>query len=143
MYEQNGCQVTREANMPWAPKRPCSYPGCPELTDGGLCEKHKRLLQHEQNQARGGSAKMGYGYRWQKARELFLRENPLCAECQRYGRITPATVVDHIKPHKGNQKLFWDWSNWQALCKQCHDKKTAQQDGRWGGAVQIPTYEKA
>jgi 5-methylcytosine-specific restriction protein A len=32
-------------------------------------------------------------------------------------------VVDHIKPHKGDQRLFWDKSNLQTLCKTCHDSK--------------------
>ena len=32
-----------------------------------------------------------------------------------------ATVVDHIIPHKGDSDLFWDESNWQSLCKRCHD----------------------
>lgn len=32
-----------------------------------------------------------------------------------------ATVVDHIKPHRGNQKLFWDKENWQSLCTKCHN----------------------
>jgi hypothetical protein len=27
-----------------------------------------------------------------------------------------------------NMKLFWDRDNWQPLCKQCHDKKTARED---------------
>lgn len=39
-----------------------------------------------------------------------------------------ATVVDHIIPHRGDQKLFWDRSNWQALCKSCHDSKTMTED---------------
>jgi 5-methylcytosine-specific restriction protein A len=26
--------------------------------------------------------------------------------------------------------LFWDEDNWQALCKPCHDRKTAV-EGRW------------
>ena len=39
-----------------------------------------------------------------------------------------ATVVDHIIPHRGDQKLFWDQNNWQALCKSCHDKKTLTED---------------
>ncbi|EMA1799432.1 HNH endonuclease [Cronobacter turicensis] len=76
-----------------------------------------------------------YGSRWDKARLTFLRANPLCVMCHRQGRAVPATVVDHIKPHKlkealngGNpqeiakaQKLFWDKANWQPLCKQHHD----------------------
>ena len=28
--------------MPMKPKRPCSYPGCPRLTDGRFCEEHER-----------------------------------------------------------------------------------------------------
>jgi 5-methylcytosine-specific restriction protein A len=34
-------------------------------------------------------------------------------------------VVDHIKPHKGDRGLFWELANHQALCKRCHDRKTA------------------
>jgi 5-methylcytosine-specific restriction endonuclease McrA len=62
-----------------------------------------------------------YGYQWQKAREGYLRKHPLCVHCNEKGRVTPATVVDHKKPHRGNLKLFWDKSNWQGLCKVCHD----------------------
>ena len=39
-----------------------------------------------------------------------------------------ATVVDHITPHRGDKKLFWDEDNWQPLCKRCHDKKTMTED---------------
>lgn len=55
------------------------------------------------------------------ARERFLLTHPLCAECERSGRLTAATVVDHIVPHKRDQALFWDRDNWQPLCKLCHD----------------------
>ena len=30
--------------MPYKPKRPCSYPGCPRLTSGRYCEEHLRIL---------------------------------------------------------------------------------------------------
>lgn len=71
--------------------------------------------------ARKTSAQRGYGYRWQIARLSFLRSMPLCVMCQARNVLTPASVVDHIKPHKGDQTLFWDRSNWQSLCKPCHD----------------------
>lgn len=29
--------------MPRKPKRPCSYPGCPKLTDRRFCEEHTKL----------------------------------------------------------------------------------------------------
>jgi len=72
----------------------------------------------------GSSTARGYGYRWQQARERFLKKHPLCRHCQQQGNLTPATVVDHITPHKGDQQLFWDEANWQPLCKPHHDVKT-------------------
>lgn len=69
----------------------------------------------------GGSVEPVYGGRWRKARETFLRRHPLCAEHGRRGQVVAASVVDHIVPHRGDQELFWDRANWQALCKPCHD----------------------
>ncbi|MGN0150610.1 MAG: HNH endonuclease, partial [Clostridia bacterium] len=37
-------------------------------------------------------------------------------------------VVDHIVPHRGDERLMWDENNWQALCKPCHDNKTGKED---------------
>jgi len=62
-----------------------------------------------------------YGRRWRKARRLYLTINPLCVFCQRDGQTTAASVVDHIKPHKGDAHLFWNESNWQGLCQPHHD----------------------
>lgn len=67
------------------------------------------------------STQRGYGYRWQKERERFLMANPLCLYCERQGVTREATVVDHKVPHRGDESLFWDRSNWQPLCKPCHD----------------------
>lgn len=51
------------------------------------------------------------------------------------GRYVAATVVDHIVPHRGDMKLFWDRDNWQALCKACHDshKQRLEKSGRVAG----------
>lgn len=76
------------------------------------------------------STQRGYGYRWQKAREQYLLDNPLCVYCARHGRTAAASVVDHVVPHRGDQDLFWDQGNWQALCKPCHDSvKQAEEAG--------------
>jgi len=72
-------------------------------------------------QTRESSAKRGYGSRWQKARADYLRKHPLCSQHEGLGQIVGAVVVDHITPHKGDKSLFWDSSNWQPLCKHCHD----------------------
>jgi len=118
--------------MPSAPVRPCSWPGCGSLVAQGRCEQHRKKEQREYNHKRGGSTQQGYGYKWQQYRERYLRENPMCVirgpRC-----MIKANEVDHIKPHKGDQALFWDPANHQAVCKLCHSSKTAKEDGRWGG----------
>lgn len=73
-----------------------------------------------------------YDYRWQKARLRFLRVNPLCVMCAKRGITRLATVVDHVIPHKGDEQLFWDETNWQALCATHHnaDKQRLEKSGK-------------
>lgn len=124
-------------HLPQKPAQPCRQPGCPALVQGGgYCEQHKRQEQRRYDEQRGSSTKRGYGARWRRAREVYLQNNPLCVMCEAEGELTPATVVDHRIPHKGNYELFWDVSNWQSLCKQCHDRKTVKEDGGFGKATQ-------
>lgn len=120
--------------MPKSAPRPCTYPGCGVLVhDGsGRCAKHKRAEAKALDDRRGSAASRGYGHKWQQARDGFLRANPLCKRHEDRGEIVAATVVDHIVPHKGDMELFWRRSNWQPLCKRCHDIKTAMEDGAFG-----------
>lgn len=124
--------------MPTAAPRPCTHPGCALLVNGGgLCDTHSAQRARESDARRGTAASRGYTSRWAKARAAYLRAHPLCEcpDCQAGAkRITVATVVDHIKPHKGDRALFWDSSNWQAMSKACHDSKTAREDGGFGRA---------
>lgn len=98
----------------------------------GRCERHVYLVRKEVDARRGSSSERGYGAAWAKSRAGHLRNNPLCVKCQHDGRLTAASVVDHIVPHRGDKQLFWDRSNWQSLCKPCHDAKTAREDGGFG-----------
>ena len=79
------------------------------------------------------AAARGYGSRWRRLSKSFLRAHPLCAQCQREGKYVKATVVDHIRPHRGDPELFWNPENWQPLCKHHHDVKTRNED-------QYPVY---
>lgn len=65
---------------------------------------------------------------WKRASDAFKASNPLCAECERNGRMTLTQVTDHIKAHKGDLDLFWDQANWQPLCVACHNRKTALEE---------------
>lgn len=61
------------------------------------------------------------GRRWRRLRAQQLAIEPCCRLCAARNRVTPATVVDHIKPHKGDKSLFYSPENLQSLCKRCHD----------------------
>lgn len=110
--------------MPRKPRKPCKHPGCPVLTDGDYCEEHAKLHMADRISADG----RGYDGRWRKARKRFLKAHPLCEKCKAHGRFVKAVVVDHIIPHRGDESLFWNESNWQVLCKKCHDTKTMTED---------------
>lgn len=115
--------------MPMKPLKPCNHPGCPELTKNKYCDRHRNL----HNNKRESASKRGYNNKWRVASKRYLKAHPLCVQCQKENRLVEATVVDHIIPHRGDKKLFWDENNWQALCKRCHDRKTRREDN-------IPEY---
>jgi 5-methylcytosine-specific restriction protein A len=93
----------------------------------------QKARNREYDQRRGSARERGYDSRWDKARKTYLAHNPLCVMCKREGRVTPATVVDHIKPHKGDKALFWDSeNNWQSLCAPHHNRdKQREERGRF------------
>jgi 5-methylcytosine-specific restriction protein A len=101
--------------MPTAPRSFCLFPRCPNRVPSGYCQQHERPTS---------TARL-YTYAWRQARLVFLRDHPLCVACMREGFVEPATDVDHIQPHRGNDELFWNRESWQALCASCHSRKTA------------------
>ena len=124
----------------------CAETGCGVrvLAGQNRCAPHAKERRQASDRARGTSTQRGYGYRWQRYRAQFLIKWPLCGDriagpsadhsrCVAQGRSEAATIVDHITPHLGNYVLMWDPGNHQGLCKGCHDRKTAKEDGGgWG-----------
>ena len=74
------------------------------------------------------TAERGYGGRWQRERLAFLAMNPVCERCEKEGRVVTATVVNHRTPHRGNEVLFWDRKNWEAVCKPHHDGEIQREE---------------
>jgi len=110
--------------------KPCLHPGCPEIVTGSYCRKHASRKDRQ----RGTSRQRGYSSRWERERAAFLKTHPLCEcdDCRRRPVPKIADTVDHIIPHKGDQRLMWDRSNWMAMNRSCHSKKTATKDrGSW------------
>lgn len=88
------------------------------------------------------TAERGYGSKWQRARLLFLQQHPLCEMCDKAGKVTASTVVDHRTPHKGDLTLFWSRSNWQAICAVHHnsDKQAFERTGHVVQTIGLDGY---
>lgn len=121
--------------MPTAPKHACGKSGCPTLVDRGhaRCPAHQVAHMRASEARRGTAHSRGYDARWAKARLLHLGANPLCVRCLAAGRVTAGRVVDHIIAHRGDQRLFWDETNWQTLCDftspyNCHGAKSDEEE---------------
>lgn len=113
--------------MPIGPGKPCSFPLCPNLN----CQEHKdynnrQFFKRRKNRSDISPHKRGYSRRWAKARKGYLIKHPLCVHCLLDNIITLATEVDHIIPHRGDMKLFWNSKNWQGLCGYHHKVKTGK-----------------
>lgn len=115
--------------MPSKPKKPCAVKNCPELADAGhaYCTRHELEKGAEFDRKR--PVRLYDTARWRTERRQFLNDNPYCIDCQSIGETVKATIVDHQIPHKNNETLFWDKSNWRPRCKRHHDIKTATEDG--------------
>lgn len=122
-------------------KRPCGRPGCGALVVRGYCAEHQP--QRTYDDRRESAAKRGYGRKWQQYSAARLRRHPLCEGLRlrpegpvvvntHAGRVVAATATDHIVPHRGDMRLFWDTANHQSGCEDCHSVKTATYDGGFG-----------
>lgn len=105
------------------PLHRCS--NCGRLVAGRCphCERRRDL-------ARPNAAARGYcSATWKRFRAVVLARSPLCRICQAAGRVTLANEVDHIRPVSGpDDATFFRFDSVQALCGECHRRKTAVED---------------
>lgn len=116
--------------MPRKPKRPCSHPGCPSLTEGRFCEQHqkeenKRYEKYDRNPA----VRRRYGRAWKRIRDRYAAEHPLCEECLTKDRYIATEEIHHKLPL--GQGGTHDRKNLIALCKECHARIHALSGERW------------
>lgn len=67
--------------------------------------------------------------RWKRIRAAQLRKEPLCRYCMRQGKVTLATVADHVLPHKGDHHLFYQGAL-QSLCHEHHSSSKQSEELR-------------
>ena len=102
--------------MPMRAPRVC---GCGhQIAHGEVCPC-QRARKAQADKQRPSARKRGYDSKWERESKQFLArpENRFCAcGC---GRV--ADMVDHILPHRGDQRLFWNRANWQPMASSpCH-----------------------
>ncbi len=121
--------------MPRSAPLPCRHPGCPALVEDGCgyCPRHQGDRRQWDNTARAKARQSRRAWhtgdaRWRALRAEVLREQPLCVQCARAGRLRLASVVDHVDGNAMNNER----SNLQPLCSSCHAVKTAREDGGFG-----------
>jgi 5-methylcytosine-specific restriction protein A len=99
-------------------RRPCRHPGCHELTNDGLCEKHRLERGRDRERGRPNSAGRGYDGRWRKFRAQYLRRHPMCEAAGGCDQV--ATDAHHVvRMVDGGAQC--DEGNLQALCGEHHD----------------------
>ncbi len=76
------------------------------------------------------AAQRGYDANWRKLRKQVLTEEPLCKRCEREGRVTESTIVDHVIPIDQRPDLRLERSNCESMCKAHHDAEKQQEDRR-------------
>lgn len=107
----------------------CSQPGCPEYTDRGRCDDHRR----EAEQRRGSARQRGYDRQHeQQFRAAVLARDPLCVLCQQ----APSVHADHHPLSRRELAAAGEDPNdarhGRGLCAHCHSTETARhQPGGW------------
>ena len=105
-------------------KRLCNYPGCQCFAIDGhnYCKSH--YVEHKPFENASRSNEGLYNTQtWRTLRKNHLAHNKECVMCGKSENLT----VDHIIDPRGNPDLFYNESNLQTLCKECHRLKTAQE----------------
>jgi 5-methylcytosine-specific restriction enzyme A len=124
--------------MPKSAKMPCRHAGCRALLDKpGFCDKHRREVFKVQRQAltvdKVAHDRFYHRAALKRVRALQLQLEPLCRECRKTGKLTVASVVDHIiERSKGGAD--YDMSNLRSVCTPCHNRITRLSNNRTGGA---------
>jgi 5-methylcytosine-specific restriction protein A len=119
--------------MPSRSPRPCKVTGCPNPASGKFCEEHASYSRTD----RGSGKDRGWDIPWRRLRKIALaRDHYICVLCLRNenNRPKPARDVDHIIPVAKAPHLRLVLENLQSLCRSCHSKKTATEDGAFGNA---------
>lgn len=85
--------------MPMKPKRPCSFPGCPQLTDTRFCDEHTKLENKRyEKYHRDTVVRRRYSTAWKRIRDNYANDHPLCEQCLKENRYVKTDEIHHKHP---------------------------------------------
>lgn len=85
-------------------------------------QKPEGRQEFDRDRAKVGWRKWYNTARWRKLRmATLIRDRFTCQICGLLTGDTSKLVADHKKPHRGDERLFWDEGNLQCLCAPCHN----------------------
>jgi len=114
-------QVTEVNIIPKKPKRPCSFPSCPNLCEGQYCEEHRVSERRKYDKyERSPNVNRSYGRAWKRIRDSYAKTHPFCEKCLKEGILIPVEEVHHIVPISKGGTHSRD--NLMSLCQSCHTK---------------------
>lgn len=83
---------------------------------------------------------------WRRLREVYMHQHPLCEECLKKNKVTPAQSIHHIKSpfEKGviNYQLLLDPDNLMAVCNECHGEIHNREQGNMSAKDIIAQLDK-
>lgn len=120
--------------MPNAPARPCRVPLCRHVVTSTLpCPVHGAPQTMRWSTDRRQDVKRLRGRANQERRLRVFARDPLCYVCQQAGRVTLATIAEHIEPLA--EAGVDDTTNLSGvgmagICEACHREKTQRESQR-------------
>lgn len=96
-------------------------------------QKKPKSTSHNNTDMRELRRKVYATTAWKKLRLSYMKEHPICEECLKKGKVTPAEDIHHKRSFVQRGQINWDLAyddkNLMAVCKECHQEIHAKQQG--------------
>lgn len=132
------CDIRYFNVMSKKPLSICCRAGCHDLTADRYCLKHIDTHTKRSPDTRPSASRRGYNSSYRKQRKSFLVRpgNVLCGRCVAKGYHDMVSTTIH---HKDRNPDNNDESNWEAMCRDCHEQLHGRKRKAWdANLIRVP-----